>query len=249
MNRWHKSVGEIQARRRPVVECERGQAALSKVTACYQQLSSFLGSNSDCSRLREELEETRAMAYTICKGLQRRLTAQLTEGELPQEEREELERLWVLFISGLEIFQQDLRKAAALQHLFPLNQRRDRRGLLNTGCVGGGSGVAARAASVQTPWVRAEEEPSPELGAHVLQLDGMAQEMLQKVSVPFWSMEATQEAWPEDGEDQPDGEEAAAAAGAALEVGAAPEEDRGRGCCRNKRCRLGRVLCLLCVLN
>ncbi|KAG9353374.1 hypothetical protein JZ751_017953 [Albula glossodonta] len=254
MNRWRKSVGEIQARRRQVIECERGQAALCKVTACYKQLASFLGSSSDCSRLREELEETRTMAYTISKGVQKRLTTLLTEGELGQEEREEVERVWVLFISGLEMFQQDLRKAAALQDLFPLTQRRDRRALLNTGCAGGGSGVAARAASVQTPWIRVEEEPGPDLRTHALQLDGMAQEMLQKVNVPFWSVEATQEAWPEDTEIEPeddDGEEeeeaaAVAAMGDALEVEVvSPEQDRGRGCCRNKRCRLGWVLCLL----
>ncbi|XP_064160580.1 regulator of G-protein signaling 9-binding protein [Anguilla rostrata] len=247
MNRWRKSVGEIQARRRPVVECERGQDALSKVTACYQQLATFLGSSSDCSRLREELEETRAVAYTISKGLQRKLMALLTEGELAQGEREEVERLWVLFISGLEMFQQDLGKAVALQDLFPLSQRHDRRALLNAGTTGGGSGVAARAASVQPPWIRAGEDPSPDPRAHVLQLESMAQEMLQKVNVPFWTVESTQEAWAEEGEAEPDGEEEEeAAVGEGLEVEVvSTEQDKGRGCCRSNRCRLGWVLCLL----
>ncbi|KAJ8358608.1 hypothetical protein SKAU_G00151330 [Synaphobranchus kaupii] len=247
MNRWRKSVGELQTRRRPVLECERGQAALSKVTACYQQQATFLGSNSDCSHLREELEATRGVAYTVSKGLHRKLVALLTEGELAQAEREEVERLWVLFISGLEMFQQDLRKATALQDLFPLTQKRDRRALLNTGSSGGGSGVAARAASVQAPWVRAGEAPSPDPRAHVLQLETMAQEMLQKVNVPFWSVEATQEAWAEEGETELDGgEEEEAATGEALEVEVVPtEQDKGRGCCRNNRCRLGWVLCLM----
>ncbi|XP_061074835.1 regulator of G-protein signaling 9-binding protein [Conger conger] len=246
MNRWRKSVGEIQARRRPVVECERGQAALSKVTACYQQLATFLGGSSDCSRLREELEETRTVAYTISRGLQRKLTALLTEGELAQDEREGLERLWVLLISGLERFQQDLCRAASLQDLFPLKAKRDRRALVNTGTAGGGSGVAARAASVQPPWIRAGEDPSPDLRGHVLQLDAMAQEMLQKVNVPFWTVESTQEAWAEEGDTEPDGEEEEEAGGQALEVEVVPtEQDKGHGCCRNHRCRLGWVLCLL----
>lgn len=180
-------------------------------------------------------------------GLQRKLTALLTEGELGHDEREEVERLWVLFISGLEMFQQDLCKAVALQDLFPLTKRSDRRALLSTGTAGGGGGVAARAAAVQPPWIRAVEEPSPEPRAHALQLESMAQEMLQKVNVPFWSVESTQEAWAEEGETEPDGEEEdAAAGGEALEVEVVPtEQDKAHGCCRNHRCRLGWVLCLL----
>lgn len=70
MNRWRQSVVEIQTRKRQVNECERAQAALSKVTACFQQMATSLGSNMDGSFLREELEETRTVAHKICSGKQ-----------------------------------------------------------------------------------------------------------------------------------------------------------------------------------
>lgn len=59
---------EIQTRKRQVNECERAHAALSKVTACFQQMATSLGSNIDGSFLREELEETRIVAHKICSG-------------------------------------------------------------------------------------------------------------------------------------------------------------------------------------
>ncbi len=68
MNRWRQSVVEIQTRKKEVNECERAQATLSKVTACFQQMATSLGSNMDGSFLREELEETRAVAHKICSG-------------------------------------------------------------------------------------------------------------------------------------------------------------------------------------
>lgn len=68
MNRWRRSVGELQARRRQVTECEQALAALSKVTACFQQMASSLGSNTDGGGLREELAEIRAIAHRIYTG-------------------------------------------------------------------------------------------------------------------------------------------------------------------------------------
>ena len=59
---------ELQVRRRQLGECERGQEALSRVTSCFQQLSSALGSSCDGSFLREEMEESRVLAYKICCG-------------------------------------------------------------------------------------------------------------------------------------------------------------------------------------
>lgn len=43
------------------------------------------------------------------------------------------ERLCVLFLTALENFLSDLRKAAQLIGQFPLSQRNDRRSLVNTG--------------------------------------------------------------------------------------------------------------------
>ena len=49
------------------------------------------------------------------------------------EDRQVSERLWVLFLSALEHFLSDLRKAYDLIGRFPLTQRNDRRSLVNTG--------------------------------------------------------------------------------------------------------------------
>ena len=46
------------------------------------------------------------------------------------------------------------------------------------------AGVAARAASVQTPWITAEEEPSPGLTNHITGLEDLLQDMQLKVDSP-----------------------------------------------------------------
>ncbi|XP_027858234.1 regulator of G-protein signaling 9-binding protein isoform X3 [Xiphophorus couchianus] len=67
MSRWRRSVDELTAgRRRQQAECERAQNALSRVTSCFQQLAASLGSSADSSFLREEMDETRALAHRIC---------------------------------------------------------------------------------------------------------------------------------------------------------------------------------------
>lgn len=69
MSRWRRSVDELTAgRRRQQAECERAQNALSRVTSCFQQLAASLGSSADSSFLREEMDETRALAHRICSG-------------------------------------------------------------------------------------------------------------------------------------------------------------------------------------
>lgn len=67
MSRWRRSVDELAARRRQH-ECERAQDALSRVTSCFQQLVALVGSSADGSFLRDELDETRAVAHRICSG-------------------------------------------------------------------------------------------------------------------------------------------------------------------------------------
>ncbi|XP_049437280.1 regulator of G-protein signaling 9-binding protein [Epinephelus fuscoguttatus] len=200
MSRWRRSVDELAARRRQQVECERAQEALSRVTSCFQQLAASLGSSADCSFLRDEMDETRALAHRICSGLSRRLVRLLSDGDSAPtgvEDRQVSERLWVLFLSSLESFLSDLRKACGLIGQFPLTQRYDRRSLVNTGCIDGVVGVAARVASVQAPWLTLEEEPSPDLTSHIAGLETMLSEMQLRVPVAFWSVEATQPAWAE----------------------------------------------------
>ncbi|XP_034547243.1 regulator of G-protein signaling 9-binding protein [Notolabrus celidotus] len=200
MSRWRRSVDELAARRRQQTECERAQEALSRVTSCFQQLAASLGSSADCSFLRDEMDETRALAHRICSGLSRRLVRLLSDCDSAStgvEDRQGSERLWVLFLSALENFLSDLRKAQDLIRQFPLTQRYDRRSLVNSGCIDGVVGVAARVASVQVPWLTLEEEPIPDLTDHIVGLEAMLSEMQLRIPVAFWSVEATQPAWAE----------------------------------------------------
>ncbi|XP_039972040.1 regulator of G-protein signaling 9-binding protein [Xiphias gladius] len=200
MSRWRRSVDELAARNRQQGECERAQEALSRVTSCFQQLAASLGSSADCSFLRDEMDETRVLAHRICNGLSRRLMRLLSDCDSTPsgvEDRRVSERLWVLFLSVLENFLSDLRRASDLIGQFPLTQCYDRRSLVNTGCIDGVVGVAARVALVQVPWLTLEEELSPDLTNHLAGLEAMLSEMQLRVPVAFWSVEATQPAWVE----------------------------------------------------
>ncbi|KAM4613109.1 regulator of G-protein signaling 9-binding protein [Polymixia lowei] len=248
MNRWRRSVDELQARRRQLWECERAQEALSKVTSCFQQLASSLGNTTDGSFLREEMDETRGLAHRICTGLSRRLVSLLAECDSTPscpEERENAERLWVLFLSALENFLLDLHKASDLIGQFPLTQRYDRRSLVNTGSGDSVAGVAARAASVQTPWLSLEEEPNPDLTNHITGLEAMLRDMQLKVSVPFWSVEATQQAWAEASGSQTDTQDLDHSLEDLMEVEVVSHDNKMAACCHPPCCHLGCVLCLL----
>ncbi|XP_027858232.1 regulator of G-protein signaling 9-binding protein isoform X1 [Xiphophorus couchianus] len=175
MSRWRRSVDELTAgRRRQQAECERAQNALSRVTSCFQQLAASLGSSADSSFLREEMDETRALAHRICSGLSRRLLRLLSacdSAPVAVDDRHASERLWVLFLSAVEYFLSDLQRAKELIGQFPLTQRSSRRSLVNTGCTDGPVGLAARVALVQIPWLVLEEEPSPDLTNHIAGLE------------------------------------------------------------------------------
>ncbi|CAH2302442.1 regulator of G- signaling 9-binding -like [Pelobates cultripes] len=185
-----------------VADCKKVHSALNKVTACYRQLVMCVGGTSDCIRLREELEESRKKAFDLSTDLRNTLMALLTEQEVSPEERVELERTWVLFLSTLELFQQDLCKAHHLCHLFPLHGRRKR--LVNTGVIGKTTEVAYRARNIKSPSSRVRENPqrserpcSPDLAEQIEHMERMLHDMQMKVSIPIWSVEATEEAWAE----------------------------------------------------
>ncbi|XP_072239164.1 regulator of G-protein signaling 9-binding protein [Leuresthes tenuis] len=200
MSRWRRSVDELTIGRRQQGECERAQDALSRVTSCFQQLVVSLGSSADNSFLRDELDETRALGHRICTGLSRRLLRLLSDcNSAPSrvENKQVSERLWVLFLSAVEFFLSDLHKASDLIGQFPLSERSSRRSLVNTGCIDGVVGVAARVALVQVPWLPLEEVPSTDLTNHITGLEAMLSEMQLRVPVAFWSVEATQPAWAE----------------------------------------------------
>ncbi|XP_077433742.1 regulator of G-protein signaling 9-binding protein isoform X2 [Vanacampus margaritifer] len=174
---------------------------LVRVTSCFQQLAASLGSSADCDFLRQEITHARTLATNIADGLSRHLTRLLSDrdscpaGPAGSAERRALERVWVHFLSGVENFLRDLRKAGDLIGRFPLGQQKDRRSLVNTGCLDGVVGVAARAASIQTPRLAADEDALHQeagLQQHLNGLEAMMSDMQLRVPVAFWSVEATQ---------------------------------------------------------
>lgn len=173
-------------------------------------------------------------------GLHRRLLELLVENEQGQDDREQIERLWVLLLSALENFQQELKRVSALQELFPIALPKNRQALVNTGASGGGTEVAGRAAMVQGPWVVTECAEKPDLKNHVLEIETLLQDMLQRVNVPLWSVEPVQKAWAEETQEEDDDtlEEI-------MEVEVVSQNGKS-GCCSHSNCRLG---CIFCLLN
>lgn len=164
----------------------------------------------------------------------------MVETEQSQDDREQVERLWVLLLSTLENFQQELKRVSALQELFPVALQKQRQALVNTGASGGGTEVAGRAAMVQSPWVVPESKEKPDLKGHVLEIETLLQEMLQRVNVPLWSIEPMQKAWAEGTQEEDDDtlEEM-------MEVEVVSQNGKS-GCCSHSTCRLR---CIFCLLN
>ncbi|KAG6930109.1 regulator of G-protein signaling 9-binding protein-like [Chelydra serpentina] len=104
-------------------ECAAAHTSLSKVIVWHRQLALQLGGTSDSPRLREELQERRKEAHELSKGLRNMLLAGLRQPLARPEVRQELERLWVLSLSALELFHQDLRRAQHLCHSSPCRGR------------------------------------------------------------------------------------------------------------------------------
>lgn len=170
--------------------------------------------------------------------LHRRVLAVLIDMEQDQDDREQVERLWALLLFSLENFQYDLKKVTAIQQLFPLTKQ---RAMVNTGATGEGTEVVVGlAATLHNPWVMNEAEQKHDLKNHILEIDAMLEEMLQKVNVPLWTVEPTQKAWAECTlrEDDDLLEEM-------LEVEVV-SQDGGSRCCSHSNCRLG---CIFCMLN
>lgn len=72
----------------------------------------------------------------MSSGLSCRLLRLLSNSDFAPsgvQDRQVLERLWVLFLSALEHFLYDMRKACDLIGQFPLTEHSNRRSLVNTG--------------------------------------------------------------------------------------------------------------------
>ncbi|XP_075757656.1 regulator of G-protein signaling 9-binding protein-like, partial [Pelodiscus sinensis] len=167
-------------------------------------------------------------------GLQNMLLAGLRQPLAGPEERLELERLWVLSLSALELFHQDLCRAHHLCQLFPLQG--GGAPLLRTGLPGKGPETGHK------PWRRPSRKGArsteqlggpPGLEEQVEQAGALLLEMETRVNVPVWTVEATDEAWPESSEAcEGLGSEAWAAEGAVGPRGCGQNQGWPAPCCR-----------------
>lgn len=96
---------------------------------------------TSCAQVQTAVRQLIVLIYPacnprLCAGLSERLVHLLSECDSASsslEDRQKLERLWVLFLSALESFLSDLQTAYSLIGRFPLIQPKDRCSLLNTG--------------------------------------------------------------------------------------------------------------------
>uniref|UniRef100_A0A674HTQ7 Regulator of G protein signaling 9 binding protein n=1 Tax=Taeniopygia guttata TaxID=59729 RepID=A0A674HTQ7_TAEGU len=161
--------------------CATAQAALCKATAGHRQLVLQLGGSGDSPRLREERRRRSAEARELSMGKEG------TAGPASPAERQELERLWVLFLSALELFLQDLYRAQRLCQLFSMQGG----GVapLRTGL--GGWGLPSRRGGGPTQPLTAQC-----LEEEIEQVRATLAEMESRANIPPWTVEATETTLP-----------------------------------------------------
>ncbi|XP_032646918.1 regulator of G-protein signaling 9-binding protein-like [Chelonoidis abingdonii] len=205
-------------------ECAATYTSLSKVIVWHRQLALQLGGMADSPWLREELQERSKEAHELSKGLRNMLLARLRQPLASPEEQQELERLWVLSLSALELFHQHLHRAHNLCQLFPLQGQGVQ--LLSTGVTGATDGG-------HKPWRRSSRKgtrsreqlgAAPGLEEQIEHVGTMLLEMETRVNVPVWTVEATEEARTESS--------LAFEAEESCSERQAAEEAGGPGCCR-----------------
>ncbi|KAL2296917.1 hypothetical protein Nmel_014968 [Mimus melanotis] len=169
--------------------CATAQVALCKATAGHRQLVLQLGGSGDSPRLREERRRRSAEARELSMGLQQVLLAGLRQTPVSPLEQQELERLWVLFLSALELFLQDLYRAQHLCQLFSM-QGGD-VAPLRTGLGGWGLPSWRGGGPTQSPTTQCLEE-------EIEQVRGVLAEMESGANIPPWTVEATETTQPAD---------------------------------------------------
>ncbi|XP_004636181.2 regulator of G-protein signaling 9-binding protein-like [Octodon degus] len=158
--------------------------ALCRFAAGYRHLAMGVGSSADGPRLRLALEEGGRRGLELSQGLHDQLLAELTQLGVKAETRAELERIWVLFVSTLDIFLQDLGRAHRLSQLFPVPAAAAGTQLVSTGVSSQGlKGWSLRLASTKAA------QGAGELGQWVQQLAKLQLEMEKEVNVPPWGVE------------------------------------------------------------
>ncbi|KAM6120567.1 LOW QUALITY PROTEIN: regulator of G-protein signaling 9-binding protein-like [Phoenicopterus ruber ruber] len=181
--------GDACHARGAVGTCAAAQAALCKAMAGHRQLVLQLGGSADSPRLREERRKRSAEARELSTGLRNTLLAGLQQAPVSAEERQELERLWVLFLSSLELFLQDLRRAHHLCQLF--SAQGGGAAPLRTGL--GGRGLHSRKGSWRGGGPTQPPAP-PRLEEEIEQVRATLAEMESRANIPLWTVEATQPA-------------------------------------------------------
>ncbi|AWP20900.1 putative regulator of G-protein signaling 9-binding protein B-like [Scophthalmus maximus] len=168
--------------------------SLIKVVACYRHLASCVGGCTDSLQLRDELRQTREKAQKLAASICHHLTSHLRDKSLPEEQRKEMELLWVAFSSSLELLHVDMCKVFSMGDIFSLANTAT---LVQTGLQGGGSEVAARALSLPdlnqaltpTPAAGLESQERSTMEQEISQIDHMIDDMEMKVNVLRWMVE------------------------------------------------------------
>ncbi|XP_064321677.1 regulator of G-protein signaling 9-binding protein-like [Phalacrocorax carbo] len=179
--------GEVRRAQGASGSCAAAQAALCKATAGHRQLVLQLGGSADSPWLREERYRRSAEARELSAGLRSALLAGLRQAPASPEEQRELERLWVLFLSALELFLQDLCQAHHLCQLFSVQG--GGTSPLRTGL--GAQGLLSRKGSRQGGGL-AQPPATPHLEEEMEQVRAMLAEMESRANIPLWTVEATQ---------------------------------------------------------
>ncbi|XP_041670651.1 regulator of G-protein signaling 9-binding protein [Cheilinus undulatus] len=168
--------------------------SLVKVVACYRHLASCVGGCTDSLQLRDELRQTREKAQKLAVDICSHLTSHLRNKSLPEEQRKEMELLWVAFSSSLELLHLDMCKVFNMGDTFCLTNTKV---LVKTGLQGGGSEVCARALSLpdlnqaQTSTLHSglEIQERSSMEKEISQIDHMIDDMEMKVNVLRWMVE------------------------------------------------------------
>ncbi|XP_005461466.1 regulator of G-protein signaling 9-binding protein [Oreochromis niloticus] len=164
-----------------------------KVVACYRHLAACVGGCTDSLQLRDELRQTREKALKLAEAIRLQLTSHLRDKSLPEDQRKEMELLWVAFSSSLELLHVDMCKVFSIGDNFSLANTAS---LVQTGLQGGGSEVAARALSLaelnqEPPTLPAglESQERSAMEQEISQIDHMIDDMEKKVNVLRWMVE------------------------------------------------------------
>lgn len=103
------------------------------MVACYRHLASCVGGCTDSLQLRDELRQTREKAQKLAETICHHLTSRLRDKSLPEEQRKEMELLWVAFSSSLELLHVDMCKVHNISDIFLVDNKTS---LVQTGVQG-----------------------------------------------------------------------------------------------------------------